>query len=568
MTSKAYIRGFASIPILIFLLVVGALILTQANNSTVARMSGDVTQSDSAAAFFLAETGIQMGTGLLSTALDQTSFNSVCTAIVSKLPANATLGRGNITYGLQGLESDSVTGASKCTFRAIGQVNQAQRTVEKMIRYTQETGLAGFPESNADGSKSVTAPLTVRSSSQAVAVLTSAYRIKGSEGYDAYLSSIGSNSNAESDKACANCTVQWNLQSSTGGPSVGSMTIAQNLNTVTTQATISQYLFTTTGSSTTVAAPRNYVQVGALVTGTSPGLEGVYAALKETTSESANEYSKGTYINGSSKDLSALTATQKAACNDNGGSCACYRSDVLIFAVAGRVEPKDLGSLYSASFDQMTFDTDASGYYGYNVPMELLAHYPNINQATAGAEGDLFAEMWFAYNPLLYATIDKIVTPASTKPISKVEFEITIADKTKDGLPVNGAYIRLFDSCTVGKGGSATSCNFPAKTTIVSNTKLSGSTLRYTIGIPWSGTFDPALFPWATKKMCGGVCALQPSPATAGSRANFIIHRATPSLNQYAGGFLCLSGVGKKPAALLRQLVAGQRWREITSDDQ
>lgn len=563
---KHRLRGFASIPLLVFMLVVVTFVITQAHYTTSARFGDDLAQSDSAAAFFLAETGIDSGVALLATAADQGEFDAACNKLKAwETQGSTNLGRGAVNYAWQAATSDTVAEVSSCTYRATGQVNQAKRTLEKLVEYTVQKGIAGFSEQESPGSKiTVTPVLRVKSSKAAVAILTSAYRVNGSAGYDAILTD-GVNANA--DLVCAadptnpkSCALQWDVTSSGGGsPSVGSITVAKELYAGAT-IEISQKIYAKGGS--TVPTPRNYVQVGALVQGASPSIEGNYGQSGDTTNTSASATSTGTFVNGS-------TSGSLKSCSDSvsgKGLCACYKSDVLVFAVAGRVDPATLGTAYSAAFDQIIFDTDTSGYA---IPMKLLQHYPSTTEATQGAQGDIFAEMWYSYNPYLDPTTQ--ILGVSTSATNPNNLYLTVQSTAE---PIAGTYIRLFNDCVYKKN----SCNFAPQTKIITpdftkTTKPAAP--KYLIEIPKPSGFTLAdlTAAWVTtpkSAICGGICAYQKIPSLAGGKTAFQVKSiGSKTANQWAGGFMCLQNVGQEPtSSISRQQVAGRRWREISSEDQ
>lgn len=563
-------KGFASIPLLVFLLVAVTFLMTQTYYSTTARLGNDVGQADSAAAFFVAESGIEVGTAILSVAVDQLEFDAACNTLKS-LP-DASIGRGTTSYQWQSATSDTDAEISTCTFRATGRVNQAKRTIEKMMEYRVQRGLAGFSEAEAGTSRTTSGTLKVKSSGgTAVAILNSAYRIKGSEGYDDLLVALGLDGNATSSPACGNCSVKWNLESSSGAQSVGSIAVAETL--ASSDTSLRQQIYTKTGNAES-PTPRNYVQVGALVKGPNPNLEGVYAASGDTTNNNATDTSTGLFVTGSVDDKTARASLARG-CNAVGGSCACYRSDLLIFAVSGRVNPTNLpAGTYSGSFDSVTFDTDTSGYTGYKFSMQPLVHFPAVDEPTPGAQGDLFAEMWYAFNPYLLANITGVSTVSSSADIA-----LTLTPIASDAPRVNG-FVRLFGDCSFSEGSGKTrvtkSCNLPPGAKIKAVEPIGNPVTSYKVTVAKPASFPASPAPsdltawtgyWSTSTLCGGICALQPKPSTAGTSASFQIVRnssASLALRQFAGGFLCLSGVGAAPGTISRQQIATKSWKEIT----
>jgi hypothetical protein len=157
---------------------------------------------------------------------------------------------------------------------------------------------------------------------------------------------------------CSGCTVDWDLESSSGNPSVGSEGVYDSIATAGTY-TVDQ----------TLSTGRNYAEVGA-----------VFTSVAGTLTHVGSFYSGGG--SGTTKGNSSGTTDSGSATNGAAASSPfawCSGADTLVLGISGR--------------STTTTDTMTSIRFGKNAPRMTRIQRQN------GLTGDIYSEIWYAYNP-------------------------------------------------------------------------------------------------------------------------------------------------------------------------
>jgi len=485
-------QGFVSIMALLFLSSVVVLILMQSVSMSGSKSLEAQSHFDSVAALAVAEGGKEVSlAGLTNTVnADDTAFLSGCATYANSTPVN--LGRGSFQY----IPSPTTPTGVLCPIRVKGTVGSAQRTLESQINLSSVVGTGGY---GTVISMSLNNPYSVA----AAAVFNLAWRRLGSTGQ----SPSGSQADAS---ACTlpSCGLQWNLESSSGTPSVGSLgtslSVGPNASVPVTQ---------------TLSTARNYAEVGVILGGfsssTPPALKGHYFDSKETTNTKNQDTTTGTTTSGEA-------------------NAWCNGADTLVFGVSGRGDDNP-----SAAFSSVKFNTAEAGL---TETMQWVSHFPNTTAPySPNTFGDVFSEIWYIHNP--YALL--------TKADSDKDVSSTIRVASTSGLKV-GTKLKIY---TLPPGAAGV---FNGKTTI---TAIDANGKDFTV--------SPApTTPLKNATICGGICALFQTPSSTTAQTTFSLTRATSAAQQWAGGFACYSGVDpNKVRRVSNSNLRVQQWHEVLSGE-
>jgi len=349
-------RGFASIAAVVFVILFVFFILQQS-----LRMLGDksidsLQYLNSINALYIADSGAERATGIISNLVaGGTSTTTACDSAKLDNNGSATAiafpGGGSFAYATPTTPAGP---AGTCDVRVTGTFKNANRTVQARINVASELGTAGFGH---DISMQLNNPNDVAG----VGVFNLAWRRQGSTGH----STAGGQATAS---ACTlpSCGLQWNIESSSGQPSVGSMGTAVGI-AAQASVTVAQ----------TLSTDRNYVEVGMVMPGlaTQPLVKGSFADKKRTGNTANNTVTTGDTPSGEAN-----------------ASSWCYAADTLVFGISGRGNDDVTGAYSSVVFN-------SAGTPAQPVPLTYVAHYPNTDGSTPDVFGDVFSEIWWTYNP-------------------------------------------------------------------------------------------------------------------------------------------------------------------------
>ena len=492
-------RGFVSVIIMLFLAAVVLFILGKSLTMSGTKSLESQEQYDGVAALALAESGREVGLAAITTAvnLDDTSFGSSC-ASLSSSSAISLGGRGSFQF----VPSSTPTTANLCPIRVKGTVNKANRTLESQLNFNSQIGVGGY-------GTSPTMTLNNPYGVPAAAVFNLAWRRQGSTGH----SPPGGQASA-STCTLPSCGQQWNLESSSGTNSVGSLGTSLSV-AANTSVQVAQ----------TIDSPRNYVEVGLILGGLSatPVLKGSYFDGKETANTANQNTSYGTTPSG----------------EPSSGGQWCAGADTLVFGVSGRGNDDP-----TARYTSVVFNTNGSP--AQPVAMTYVAHYPNIDGSSPNTFGDVFSEVWWTYNPYIRMTGGSSAGTTTITVASTANLQADTLIKVYSG--VAGA--------------------FPAYTRVKKITSGTTFTIYQTPpGLPVTNL--PPTTNLNNAVICGGICALFDNPSSPAAKSTqFGLTRASSAAQQWAGGFACFNGVDKtKVRYVSNSSLRLQLWHEVLAGE-
>ena len=477
-------RGFVSVISLLFLATVVLFVLMKSISMSGSKSLETQQYVDSIAALALAESGKEVALAGITNAVnaDDSTFPSSCSDY-NKESAKINLGQGSFQY----LTTPTQPSNTLCPVRVKGTVRTANRTLESWINFNTVIGTGGY---GIHPSMTLKNPYGV----PAVAVFNLAWRRHGSTGH----APPGNQSDAS---ACTlpSCGLQWNLESSSGIPSVGSLGTSVG---VAAQSSVPV--------SQTLSSERNYTEVGLMLggLGSTPVLKGNYSDTKETTNTQNQTTTSGTTTSGEAKGW-------------------CNGADTLVFGVSGRGNDDP-----SAAFSSVVFNS--VGNPAQPIAMTWVSHYPNTDGTSPNTYGDVFSEIWYTYNP--YVRMTNATSSGNT---------ITV--NSTGGL-LTGTLIKVYSGTGAFQGATKVS-------SVISPT-------QFTINKPPSVALNNAV-------ICGGICALFDNPSSSAAKTTtFSLTRASSSAQQWAGGFVCFSGVDpSKVRRVSSSSVRLQQWHEVISGE-
>lgn len=252
-----------------------------------------------------------------------------------------------------------------------------------------------------------------------------------------------------------------------------------------------------------------------------PALIGSYAKAKDTTNSSSSNPTTGTVPTG-------FGTANRWCSNANPNTGA----DTLVFGVSGRAADD-----FTAQITSITFNS--SGTPAQPITLSptpnRVAHFPDVNGSDyPNAQGDIFSEIWYTYNPYYY------ITGASSS-------GTTVTVPSTAGLK-DGTILKVY----AGTGA------FAGNTRVVSGS-ITPTSFRVSIAPTASLT---------NATLCGGICALFNDPASDSATTTFSITRTVVTDSQWAGGFVCLNGVDPtriKPVTSTNARLI--RWHEVLSNE-
>jgi len=447
---------------------------------------------DSIAALYVAESGAEL-------AFAKVSKNSAaCSSYQSG--SKTSVGRGSFQFITPSAPSDP----NNCAIRVKGTVESAQRTVEIEIVPGIKLGTANFGGTGVAPYSPITMRLFNDAGVPGKAIFNLAWRKHGSTGHDKEVTGGQSIANQ-----CTDCPYQlWQLESSSGTPSVGSLGTVVSIGA---NQSVDVYQ--------TLTKARNYAEVGMVMPGMgAPGqplTSGSFAVVKFTTNTDSKKITTGKVLGGHA-----------------GTSNWCTGADTLVFGISGRAADN-----FTAQITSITFNTAGTPAQ----PIALtpnpnrVAHFPDVDGSDYPyAQGDIFSEIWYTYNPFY-----------SSAQASSSGTTVTVPSTT--GLQ-GGTILKVYS----GTGA------FVGSTRVV-NGSITPTTFQVS---------TPPSVPLVNATICGGICALFDNPASASATTTFSITRTDVTDSEWAGGFVCLSGVDPsriKPVTASNARLA--RWHEVLSDE-
>ena len=359
-------RGIATVMVVVLLIAGVLFILTQTLGIVATRSLDNAQDLDSTAALMLAESGLQRAQAIVGTAAGGgTMTNSDCTAIGTSGPF--AVGRGTFGYGpsVSSPPSCGITDfCDTCTITANGTVGSATRT----LRHTYEIGVV-----NGVAGKGQTVTMVLKNGYDvpAVALFNLGWKRQGT----------GGNAKTTITVCPVGCDLRWNLESSSGNPSVGGMGTLVDIAPLTLSKVVTQ----------NISFSRDFVEVGALFPGfgtTYPQVVGGFwrdaPGTPGTASTSGADGATNSGVAGAGGGACNLPDNPPGTSSQQTCTQWCTAADTLVFGFSGRSD---------TAVDQLT------GVTFNNVPLLPIVHFPETDGSIANASGKVYSEIWYAANP-------------------------------------------------------------------------------------------------------------------------------------------------------------------------
>lgn len=396
---RACQRGAATIIIamLLTLILVAAVLgmLTMAGSSVM----DAGTNSQQISALFLAESGLERGQAVVSTAYPIT--DSVCTGIAG---GPFSLG-GTSSFSLTGTsyaygsttpntpcDNSSATICSKCVISATGNVGTNTRTISRTLSLTTLDGTTCNAATAVPDCTNATAnPPTVPPTWQMV--LRNPYAHNAIALFNLSFLRQGNPSGA----SCTHtgCALMWNIDASNGSNSDGGM---GNAVTIPSGSIFSIYQ--------TLTLNRDLAEVGALFPGTgangpsivgsvAPSIANARAYWDDTNPNGGGSKTVGRAADsqGKTNNGTANTVTSCSSPGPNSNQTCdnwCLAGDMLVFGFSAHSDSGLTDTLHTVLFN-------TAGSPSQNISLTRLAKFPN--STIPGAPNDVYSEIWYAHNP-------------------------------------------------------------------------------------------------------------------------------------------------------------------------
>jgi hypothetical protein len=447
-------RGAASV-LFVVLLVAGVLLILAQGTDLLRNRSTSAGQDlDSAAALMLAESGLQRAEAMVTRAVNAgTMVAADCSAVAAGGPF--ALGRGSFSYGsaTPAPPACSYLGSPclGCSVSATGKVGSAERTLSMDFSFATAYGTTGRGQT-------VTMVLRNDDPEPAIALFALGWRRQDA----------GGNAKSTISSCPGGCTLLWNLESSSGQPSSGSMGTAVPIGPNGANMPVVQ----------AISLPRDYSEVGALFRGKSgiaPTVIGAYWADSGTQATATNQQSgtTGATNSGVAGGGTCLIGTSgpNQVPNPPGSSTTQTCTDWC--AGAGGVGTVDT-IVFGASARSGTLTDQFSSPVSFNsVPLDWVVRYPNAQSITVpNATGKIYSEIWWKYNEPFTSTFTlsgSTLTGMSSYPgtlHAAAGAGITISGM--NGAGRNAGSVTALSGVKICVGDTIDSARLPASTTIAS----------------------------------------------------------------------------------------------------
>ncbi|MDN3921687.1 hypothetical protein [Roseateles violae] len=372
-------RGLATVLALIFLIATVIFVLAQMHNIAGANTVDTVRQSDSTAALFLAESGLEKGRGILNAANVLT--DSVCTGMAGSY----SLGRGTVTLSAvstpASCNSGGGTPCTACQLTSTGTVGSATRILSSGLSLNTLSGATcDAATTDCDNTPTVNWKLNLRNPFAVPAVAL----------FNLAALHQGQSSGAVCSAGSA-CALAWD-NSMNGQNSIESMG-----NIVTIPANGSYAIYQT-------QVTENLAQVGVLFRGNSaaPTVTGRRTTAAGTlngaaywaggTQQKQPAGSTGTTNDGTATNSNAEVCSDPATASSQSCTSWCYGGDILVLGLASAA------TALSEDTTAVTFNSSS----GNNIAMSSLLNvdgqhkYPSTT--SPGPPTNVYSSIWYARN--------------------------------------------------------------------------------------------------------------------------------------------------------------------------
>lgn len=403
-------RGIVSVAAAIILIAAVVFVLTQTYGIVGTSSQSHAQQMDSAAAFFLAESGLEQGQGKLRLAADPTA-QSVC---LTDIPGTSpTIGRGTFTLTTASTGCDVANlNCTSCTITSTGKVGGASRTVVSVISLSAPSG--GAMGCGGGGTTPVVCPVPTTPAAylnkdivQSINVTTVPVILFSNMAYLRHPAGGANNVNAATGcvllgPSASGCITEWNDESNTsaGNSVVGSRGASVLINTQGNY-TFTQHL---TADSLFAAVGAKFGATGGTLT-----ISGSYwrdsgsggtASNNATASGTTNNGAACATNDGSATCPNATSPPAPIPDPPSAGSAQtsrswCYDADTLVLGFSGKSSTNNSGALTAFQLGTSPSSSVPSGL--------SIAAFPN---PVAGTNSELYSAMRYIYNPTYLSAND------------------------------------------------------------------------------------------------------------------------------------------------------------------
>ncbi len=486
----------------------------------------NAAQRESVAAFFVAESGVETAMSIIGIANQANRYTAgTCTGLTA--PTRVPFGIGADTFEFSSATCGVDPPCAECTVTVLGKAGAAARRIETRI------STVILPGTEACG---YNPELFLTASETQHGIFTNlAYRAKtvagmcgGAGGSNANIGSCTIKLAGVVAQNCAPITEGWSLEG-TGTQNVSSLGVFTTATfTVNNTYTISQQLVNNNGD----PAPRNYVQVGVLLSAPGGGtlaLTGAYGSKNETT--------------GTSQTTGSVPANWN--CAKDSGTAAARRA-----AGASTL-------LYGFSSWPTIPNSQLNGVLVGTQPLRRLVTMP-------GNQGDnLYSQIWYSYNnayeviavnsgAIFTGTIGAEFKGGTNAALTTLTLDsnivadelLTVGDTIKNSAGISHGTLGTLRSGTAGRDNAVYNfisnsligarTNLTAHSTVLrlasapsSGTVTNGATITNRAGTTTYGTVSGC-----TGNVAGSTCTLSspPSPLQVASSRNNML-ASTSSVN-------------------------------------
>jgi hypothetical protein len=393
---KSRLRQQGMVAVMAVLLLITAVIfaLSQTFGITGSNSIDNEKQMDSEAVVFLAESGLERGQAVL------TSANPITAAVCETTIASSnSLGGGGGTVTVSGKVSPVVipacggaTPCDSCTIKATGALRSASRTIQRTLNIAPIYGIACKTTNPTTDCSTVSLTLKNPNPTAAVAIFNLVTQRQGNQdaaACDGIVITSGTT---------ADCYQAWNVNGQNGQNSVGGMGSAVTI-AGSTSATIHQ----------TLSSSRDYAEIGAFFSGSAgvnvigtftagaPPIKYDYGYWDDTNPAGGGDKTVGKtadsdgQTNNGTATLPGVCTTTPALGSKQVCTNWCYGGDMLVFGFAGHSAAltDELRSPGGVLFN-------TAGTPAQSIGLSRLVRFPTGSDT--GAPAGVDAEIWYAHN--------------------------------------------------------------------------------------------------------------------------------------------------------------------------
>lgn len=456
--------GFVSVLAAIILIAAVMFVLGQSYGIIGNTSDANVSQSDSVAALFVAESGLLRGEKLIAAMNPIT--NKTCSttdnidfAGTTQYPVGTETGAPYFTLSATctSVTTSVTVPCLTCLITSTGTKGSASRIVQRAITVENREGVTCNGATATPDCSNLTANLDAE---PPVLPTWSMSLTNPSDTFDSialfHLAATSQGGASTSDCTIADCSMEWRLNSKPSGTSVTSMGNIYSIGAGKTSPTIYQTVEHTGANKEDVA------QTGVFFPGTKqPTLVGAYWNDQQNGDGTKGSTNTTTQTGLTNNGAMTTTGTCSGPYTATSQACTkwCYDGDIMIFALAGNSGVA--GSPPSGTTDILSdvrFNNQVSGSGNNltiikNIPLTgPVSHFPDAS--TPNAPLTVFSEIWYKRN-LSYFYGAKITEATITNDVPGATFQATTDVNYPSKLNVTSCsvgWLEIGDTITAGEG--------------------------------------------------------------------------------------------------------------------